>query len=272
MAVEMGMGRRSLVKSQSRTRSSQGLIFLFVSAVLATALVACSPLFLSPGALGPHAIARSAGAAMSTICGHGNGAAHRAPAVVRYGGVINLPDDMKKGIKILFEGEPVEVLEFQASKRGRGGAILRTKLKKLLSGAQIEHVFHGESKYDQIDTEWTDATYSWYDGDNGNYVFMDSESFEEKMLDASVLGEKAQWLKEGMQVSCEEYEGNLISMQIKDDIVAEIVGVEGKKDSMNKKSIQITLDNGIVMQAPYYLDIGDKIKINPRNYDFQARV
>ncbi|MCK4593637.1 elongation factor P, partial [bacterium] len=123
---------------------------------------------------------------------------------------MNTTSDFRNGLKILFDGVPHTIMEFQHVKPGKGPAFVRTKLKNLVSGAIFEHKFRGGEKVQAITLDDKDVTFTYRDGDL--YVFMDAKTFEEIHLDADVLGDTVKWLTEGMELSIQFYEGKPLTI------------------------------------------------------------
>mmetsp|Transcript_69264 Transcript_69264/g.166093 ORF Transcript_69264/g.166093 Transcript_69264/m.166093 type:complete len:248 (+) Transcript_69264:70-813(+) len=193
--------------------------------------------------------------------------------VARFGGLIEIPGDMKNGLKILVDGEPIQVLEFQAQKRGRGGAIMKTKVKNLLTGARTDKTFGTGTKWETFDTEWKAGTYSYFDEATDSFMFLDSETFEEIMVPSSVVGtEKARWIVEGSEVDVETWDGRILDIRFQGDLELEVAEVGQKSDSVQKQSIQATLSNGVTMSVPYYIKVGDKVLINSISFAFMKRL
>jgi len=111
--------------------------------------------------------------------------------------------------------------------------------------------------FETIDTEWVDATYSYYNDAERNYVFMDTETFEEIELSSSVVGKAGEWLGDGQLVDVESFDGKWLTFRFKGEITAEVTGVEerGRNDGQN----MITTANGITQAGPGYIKVGDTV-------------
>ncbi|MEI9966106.1 MAG: hypothetical protein WDN67_00260 [Candidatus Moraniibacteriota bacterium] len=107
--------------------------------------------------------------------------------------------EIKSGKKILLGDEPYVVLEYQHSKIGRAGAVLRTKLRNLVTGATLEHTFQGADKVEEVEIAKSRAQYLYQEGEN--FVFMDNASYEQFELNTGALGPASEYLVEGTEVT-----------------------------------------------------------------------
>jgi len=184
--------------------------------------------------------------------------------------MISIPGDIKNGIKMDIDGTPYQVVSFLSKKVGKGVAITKAKVMDLYTGAIIEKSLQSGSKYEAIDTEWVDATYSYYDEGNSQYMFMNSETYEEIPLAASILGDSGEWLVEGNEVELESYAGTTIKFRFKGELILDIKEVvdTGRSDG----SVQAVLSNGVTKQGPSYLKVGDKVLIDQDTFAIKKRL
>lgn len=206
---------------------------------------------------------------LSWLCG-GPAPAQRQLRVARAAGQVNVPGDIKNGVMFLVNDDPVQVVSFESKKIGKGVAKTSMKVKNVLTGSQSDVAYTSGTKLDGAETEKTKATYS-YNTDDGTFVFMDSETFEEIFTDRDCLGEYADWITEGMQVELTTYLGKVIGITFMEEIIMTVADVSGGKVRADA-STQITLENGVVMTAPSYLKVGDRVQISARYFNFQKRI
>lgn len=197
--------------------------------------------------------------------------ATRGAAVARQASYIEVPGQLKNGMAIVVDEEPYVVLTHQNKKQGKGVAICKTKLKNLKTGAQVEKTLQSGKKYEEVVLDYKDATYSYRDAD-GNLVFMDVQVWEEMTLSSEIVGEDADWLKEGMLCDVMLYEGQPLRFRIREQITAKVVATEERGDSQTKSSKPVTLDNGVVKSGPFYLSVGDTVEIDPKNHEITKRL
>eukprot|EP00933_Yihiella_yeosuensis_P018468 TRINITY_DN15143_c0_g2_i2.p1 TRINITY_DN15143_c0_g2~~TRINITY_DN15143_c0_g2_i2.p1 ORF type:complete len:233 (+),score=42.36 TRINITY_DN15143_c0_g2_i2:57-755(+) len=174
---------------------------------------------------------------------------------------IEVPGGMKNGLKILVDDIPARVMEFASRKQGKGIAITKAKLRNLLTGAIIEKTLNSGQRVDVIDTDWKSGTYSYFDGTD--FMLLDTETLEEASIPAAVMGDWADWIPEGAQVDYELYEGQILGVQVKGDIILEVTECTQVKN--NGKDVTVVLSNGVTRSAPAYIKVGDKVLLDPLN-------
>lgn len=194
--------------------------------------------------------------------------------LARHAGSIEIPSGMKRGVIMSIEGQPWQVVDYDPPKKApgrKGGAVVRARLWNPVTNVVVDKTLQSGQEYEEIKPNVRDASFSYYDEEGNAYNFYDANNLEELSLRASVVGEKAAWLKEGMEVRVQEVQGTFCNFEFKSDIVSEIIDVL-KNDGGRKDDCRITLDNGIQLTAPYYLQLGEKIIINPKTYQFEKRL
>ncbi len=179
--------------------------------------------------------------------------------------------DIKNGKKILWEGEPYVVMEYQHSKTGRAGAVMRTKLRNIVSGAIIEYTFQDKDKFEEVETVKSTAQYLYREGDE--YQFMDSESYEQFAMDAGTLGDAAQYLIEGTEVTVLNYDGRPINVELPVKMEFEVKdappGIKGDTASGGDKLV--TLENGLSLTVPLFINVGDRVIVNTEKGTYVSR-
>ncbi len=180
--------------------------------------------------------------------------------------------DFRKGAKIEYKGEPFEIIDFQHSKVGRGGAVVRTKLKSLRTGAVLEDTFRSGDKFDQPALEQRQMQYL-YEQDGHNY-FMDMESFEQVPLTAEQIGEAKKYIKDNMVVSMLTYRGE--PMTIEAPMFVELTVAETEPsfrgDTASGSTKPAKMETGLVIKVPFHIQIGDILKIDTRTDDYIEKV
>ena len=181
--------------------------------------------------------------------------------------------DLKTGVIIELEDAPMEVVRYQHTKLGRGGAILRTTLKNLLTGANIERTFRGDSeKFMPADITRAKAQFLYQGG--GNYTFMDSKTFEQFNLKQEVLGNNANFLVEGQEVDLVYFNGNPISIQLPMKMKFKITQADmaTKGDTVTNPSKNAVLETGLKIRVPMFVKEGDTILVDTRDGSYIERV
>lgn len=191
--------------------------------------------------------------------------------------LMEVPGDIKKGLKILVDGIPCKVVQFESRNvGGKGKWTSEVRLLNMFTGQEVQKVLQGGTKYEEIATTRTEATYSY--SNEGTYFFMDAETYEEFGLGRDVLGEVVDWLTEGALVSTNAFGGKYISITLKDDIAAQIASVQefsnkGPDIRAQTGGQQVTLTNGITMRTlKAYIKQGDRVLIDKNTFEIKERI
>ncbi len=179
--------------------------------------------------------------------------------------------DLKIGTKITLKDKPFQVISCQHSKIGRGGAILRSKLKNLINGTVIEKTFTGAEKIQEADLSFRKNQYLYKENDQ--YFFMDSKTFEQFDLESGQLGKNASFLKEGQDVDIMYYENQPINIQLpiktKFKITYTEPGFKGNTASAGTKPA--TIETNAQIQVPLFIKIGDEVIVDTRTGEYVER-
>ena len=184
-------------------------------------------------------------------------------------------NDLKIGTKIIFNNQPHQVIFVEHSKLGRGGSILRTKLKSLISSTTVEKTFAGAEKIQEAELVTKKAQYLYKDSPAGenNFYFMDSANFEQFSLSFLQIGKMADFLREGCEVDILNFQNEPINIQLPIKIILEITytepGFKGNTASTVLKPA--TLETGAQINVPLFLKEGDKIVIDTRTGQYVER-
>jgi elongation factor P len=181
-------------------------------------------------------------------------------------------NDLKNGMALDLPAEGlVTVVEFQHVKPGKGGAFVRTKLKNVRSGALVEKTFRADEKVPLAVIDKREMQYLYREGDA--YVFMDSESYDQIQVEARDLGPAVQYLKEGDSAVLPQYQGRVVGIDLPAAVeltVAETEpGIQGDRVSGARKPA--TLETGLVVQVPLFVEPGSRIKVDTRTGEYLAR-
>lgn len=170
--------------------------------------------------------------------------------------------DLKTGVTIDINGDPHVVLDYQHSKMGRGGAVLRTKLRNLKNGATFDQTFKSSDKFEEATLEKRSCTFLYPEG--ATYMFMDTNSFEQFGLTKEEIGSKYQYLKEGADVQIMFYEDKPVSVVFPIKMEFEVTHTEPgvKGDTAQGGSKPATIETGAQITVPLFVKIGDVIRIN----------
>ncbi|HEX8974329.1 MAG TPA: elongation factor P [Patescibacteria group bacterium] len=179
--------------------------------------------------------------------------------------------DIKSGKNILWEGQPYVVLTHEHSKTGRAGAVLRTKLKNLLTGAVLDKTFQGSEKVDEADMSKTKAQYLYNEPEG--YVFMDMSSYEQFTFSKDVIGDAYLYLLEGTEVTVLNFNGNPVNIELPIKVTLTVVeappGIKG--DTAGTGGKVVTMETGLKVSAPLFINEGDKLIINTEKGEYVSR-
>ncbi|MDD3607214.1 MAG: elongation factor P [Candidatus Moranbacteria bacterium] len=181
-------------------------------------------------------------------------------------------NDIKVGSLILLEGEPCRVLFCQHSKTGRAGAVLRTKLKNIRTGAIVNQTFQGSDKFKEPDLESKRAQFLYKD--ENSCFFMDNQNYEQFEISNNLLGGGVKYLKEGTEIDVLYFNQNPISVNL--PIKMEFKVVEAppsiKGNTADGGSKQVVLETGAKIATPLFVKQGDIIRINTETGEYVERV
>ncbi|MFM8625662.1 MAG: elongation factor P [Actinomycetota bacterium] len=181
-------------------------------------------------------------------------------------------NDLKNGITLELDNGLFTVVEFQHVKPGKGGAFVRTKLRNVRNGSVFEKTFNAGIKVEQAILDKRDMQYLYRDGDD--FVFMDTESYDQMNVAPSSLGSAADYLVESAVAIIALHNGEIVDVEIPASVELTIAetepGIQGDRVSGAKKPA--TLETGKVIQVPLFVNIGDRVKVDTRSGDYITRV
>jgi elongation factor P len=181
-------------------------------------------------------------------------------------------NELRKGVTFTMDGELYRVLEYEHHKPGRGKAYIRTRLRNINTGATTKHTFTSGDKVEEVYVERRGVQYLYTDGDL--YHFMDTETYEQVAAPESVLGEAAKYLKESMDLVVSVYEGRVIDVDLPTKVDLEVVksevAVAGDRATSAMKTV--TVETGLEVDVPLFVEVGDVIRVDTRNGEYVTRV
>ncbi len=179
--------------------------------------------------------------------------------------------DFRNGISLIMDNDIFTIIDFQHVKPGKGGAFVRSKLKNLRTGATVDKTWRAGEKMDQAILERKAMTYL-YEQDN-EYYLMDQETFDQITVPRSKIGAQYKYLKENTDVQVLSHRGDVIGVSVPDQMELEIVetdpGVRG--DTASGGSKPATVEGGAVIQVPFFVNIGDRVKVDTRTDSYLER-
>lgn len=179
--------------------------------------------------------------------------------------------DFRTGLTIEIDGNIFSVVEFMHVKPGKGAAFVRTKLKNIRTGFSVEKTFNSSEKVGLARIETRDMQYLYKSDDD--YVFMDSETFEQLTLPEEKLGDNLKYLKENMEVQIQLYESETLGVQLPNTVELEVVETDPtfKGDTATGGSKPAKLETGAVVQVPFFVEVGDVLQVDTRTGAYLKR-
>jgi elongation factor P len=181
-------------------------------------------------------------------------------------------NDLKNGIVLNLDGNLWSVVEFQHVKPGKGGAFVRTKLKNVLSGKVVDKTFNAGTKVETANVDKRDMQFLYRD--SGDFVFMDTGTFDQISVSEGTVGEAANFLLENQEAVVATHEGLPLYVELPASVVLEITytepGLQGDRSTGGTKPA--TVETGFEMQVPLFVETGTKVKVDTRSGDYLGRV
>jgi elongation factor P len=180
-------------------------------------------------------------------------------------------NDLKNGMTLDLPEGLFSVVEFQHVKPGKGGAFVRTKLKNVRSGAVIERTYRADEKLEQAIIDKREMQFLYRDGDD--YVFMDTTSYEQLPVASAALLDAARYLKESDEAVLQLYGGEIVGVELPAAVELTVTETEpGEKgDRVSGARKPATLQTGLVVQVPLFVNTGDVIKVDTRTAEYLTR-
>jgi elongation factor P len=181
-------------------------------------------------------------------------------------------NDLKNGMTLDLDGVLWNVVEFQHVKPGKGGAFVRTKLKNVMTGQVVERTFNAGTKVEVATVDKSEMQYLYQDGTD--YVFMDTDTYDQIHVSANSVGGAKDYLLESMTATVARHEGNVLYVELPASVELTITytepGVQGDRSTGGTKPAE--LETGATVQVPLFITQGEKIKVDTRDGRYLGRV
>ena len=179
--------------------------------------------------------------------------------------------ELRTGLKLLIDGQPYTVIERQFIKPGKGAAFTRTKMKNLLTGRNIESNIRSGEKIELADIEEKAMSFLYKEG--SDFVFMDQQSYEQITLPRDSVLDELEFLQPSATVPMLTVDGQPSGLQLPAAVELEVVETEPgvKGDTVSNVTKPATLETGAVVQVPLFVNVGDKLKVDPREGRYISR-
>ena len=180
--------------------------------------------------------------------------------------------DFRPGLKIKWEGWMWVILECSHHKMGRGGAIVRGKLRNLETGSSVDQSFKSGERFERIVFDERPAQYQYKDGDS--YIFMDMESYDQVYLSEDMLGDTVKYLVDDLEVSFDMYEGRVMGIELPNSVAMKITDTPPgfKGDTASGGGKPATTETGLVITVPFFVENGEMVLVDTRTGEYLERV
>lgn len=180
--------------------------------------------------------------------------------------------DFKKGLKILIDGQPYAIVDFQHVKPGKGNQFTRTKMRNIITGSNLEKTFKSGEKFEVPDVASRDCQFLYQD-ENG-FHFMDKENYNQHMIHADDVGDTSHYLIENLEVTMLFFNGRAIGIDVPNTVNLKVTQTDPglKGSTVTGGSKPATLETGLVVSVPLHINEGDLLKVDSRTGDYIERV
>jgi len=179
---------------------------------------------------------------------------------------------LRKGVTFTIDGELYKVSDYHHHKPGRGLATIRVKAVNLRTGSNIEKTFSSSEKVEDVRLDYHNAQYLYNDG--SDFHFMDTDTYEQPSIPASVIGDNAYYLIENMEVKLTFYEGEVLDIELPTTVELEVVRADPavRGDTATGVNKKVVTQTGLEVSVPAFVETGDVIKVDTRNGEYLTRV
>ena len=180
--------------------------------------------------------------------------------------------DFRKGITFQLDGDVYQVVDFQHVKPGKGAAFVRTKIRSVLSGSTKDVTFNPTERFEKAEIITKEMQYLYNDGEL--YYFMDVDTYEQLPLEREAIEEAIQWIRENDTATIRFYQGRAFEVQAPNFVELEVTESEPgiKGDTSSGATKPATVETGVTLNVPLFVNVGDKIKIDTRTSEYLSRV
>jgi elongation factor P len=181
-------------------------------------------------------------------------------------------NELRKGVTFEHDGNLYKVLDYEHHKPGRGKATIRVKARDLRTGTTLDMSFISGDRVQDVRLDYHNVQYLYHDG--RFYYFMDLDTYEQPAIQAEVLGEAPEYLKEGMEVKLTFYEKEPLDIDLPTTVDLEVVEAEMavRGDTATGVTKKVTTETGLEVQVPNFVEVGDVIRVDTRDGSYVTRV
>lgn len=179
--------------------------------------------------------------------------------------------DLKKGQVFQLEGTPYKVLDYNQKVMGRGGSIVNVRIKSLIDGSVLSKTFKGNEAIEPADVNYQNIQYLYKD--DSRFYFMDNDTFEQVEVDPDMVGDGANYIKEGDNLKAQTFNGKVISIELPKNLYLEVSYTESvvKGDTTSNVMKDATLETGAIVKVPSFIKQGDVISVDTETGAYRER-
>lgn len=180
-------------------------------------------------------------------------------------------NDFRTGVTVEIDGDAYQVVDFQHVKPGKGAAFVRSKLRNIRTGAVIEKTFNAGEKLPKAHLDRREMQFLYHDGEA--FIFMDVNNFEQFPLGEDKMAEAKKYLKENMTASILFYQGNVMGVDLPGQVELTVAETEPgiKGDTASGGTKPATLETGVVVRVPFFINVGDVVQVNTKTGEYIGR-
>ncbi len=180
-------------------------------------------------------------------------------------------NDIKNGMTIIMDNNLYQIVEFQHVKPGKGSAFVRMKLRNLRTGSITEDTYNTNIKIQKAHIDRMPMQYLYQAGDN--YVFMNNETYEQVEISTKVLGDQVKFIKEGLDITVDYYEGEILGISLPEKVEYEVIETEPavKGNTTNNAQKDATIETGYTLKVPLFINQGEKIIVSTKDGKYSSR-
>ena len=180
-------------------------------------------------------------------------------------------NDIKNGMTIIIDGKLCLIEDFQHVKPGKGSAFMRMKLRNLRTGALVENTYNTNITVEKARVDRLPMQYLYQDGNN--YIFMNTENYEQMEVPADKIGDKLNFLKEGLEVHIAMYEGEILNITLPEKVEFEIIETSDavKGNTTNNATKDAKIDTGYNIRVPLFIEQGEHILVTTEDGKYAGR-
>lgn len=180
--------------------------------------------------------------------------------------------DFRKGATFVMDGEVYEIIDFQHVKPGKGAAFVRTKIRNVITGTIRDSTFNPNEKYERADIQTRDMQYLYNDGEL--YYFMNTETYEQLPVEREAMEEATKYMKENDHATLRFYKGRVFEVLPPNFVELEVTVTEPglRGDTSSGATKPATVETGLTLNVPLFVNIGDVLKIDTRTGEYMSRV